>query len=162
MSDILRSNEFLFINQMITSINGEYLLILQSDGNMVLYEKVHHEDGSVVLDPTWATDTVGENSWYAVMQEDGNFVLCDIDGAYLWQSDTDGKPGSFLQLQNDGNLVINEISHAWMAYSEEDKDEEEDEADIYEADELAGKALERQVEEAMADDLLETPIAIEK
>ncbi|MHB8792809.1 MAG: hypothetical protein ACYC6O_05670 [Thermoleophilia bacterium] len=162
MSDILRSNEFLFINQMITSINGEYLLILQSDGNMVLYEKVHHEDGSVVLDPAWATDTVGENAWYAVMQEDGNFVLCDMDGANLWQSETDGKPGSFLQLQNDGNLVINEISRAWMAYGEEDEDEEEDEADIYEADEPAGKALEQQVEEAMADDLLETPIAIEK
>ena len=163
MSDILRSNEVLFTDQMLTSINGEYILILQTDGNMVLYEKVHHEDGSVILDPNWATGTIGENSWYAAMQEDGNFVLYDIAGAALWQSDTDGKPGSFLQLQDDGNLVINEISHAWMADVGEDdlEEEEDDDLDNDEAIDLADQALSRQVEEAMADAMME-PAAAEK
>lgn len=163
MSDILRSNEFLLTNQMLTSINGEYMLIMQADGNMVLYAKVHHEDGSVMLDPTWATETIGENAWYAVMQPDGNFVLYSQEGVALWQSDTDGKPGSFLQLQDDGNLVINEISHAWMADSGEYEDEdEEDETDSDEAIDLADQALARQVEEAMADETLVSSIAIEK
>jgi len=162
MSDILRPKEVLFTNQMLTSINGEYVLILQTDGNMVLYAKVHHEDGSVILDPAWATETIGENAWYAVMQEDGNFVLHDWAGVALWQSYTDGKPGSFLQLQDDGNLVINEISHAWMADSGEDDEEEEDETDSYEAADLADQALERQVEEAMADDMLASSTVIEK
>ena len=107
MSDILRSNELLLTNQMLTSINGEYVLILQADGNMVLYGKVHHEDGSVILDPAWATETIDETAWYAVMQADGNLVLYNREGVTLWQSETDGRPGSFLQLQDDGNLVIN-------------------------------------------------------
>lgn len=167
MSDILRPNEFLLTNQMLTSINGEYVLILQTDGNMVLYEKVHHDDGSVILDHAWATETIGENAWYAIMQEDGNFVLYDWAGVSLWQSDTDGKPGSFLQLQDDGNLVINEISHAWMANSGEDEgeregEEEEDETDSDEAIDLADQALARQVDEAMADDMLASATVIEK
>lgn len=47
MTDILRSNEMLFTNQMVVSANGEYVLVLQADSNLVLYEKVHHEDGNV-------------------------------------------------------------------------------------------------------------------
>ncbi len=161
MSDILRPNELLFTNQMLTSINGEYLLFLQEDGNMVLYEKVHHEDGSVMLEVTWATETSGENSWYAIMQEDGNFVLYDLEGVALWQTDTIGKPGSFLQLQNDGNLVINEISHAWMAESGEDEDEEDD-AGGAEAIDLAEQNLARQVDEALAGDMLASSAALDK
>ncbi|MHB1325536.1 MAG: hypothetical protein ACYDGS_10320 [Thermoleophilia bacterium] len=165
MSDILRSNELLLTNQMLTSINGEYVLILQADGNMVLYGKVHHEDGSVILDPAWATETIDETAWYAVMQADGNLVLYNREGVTLWQSETDGRPGSFLQLQDDGNLVINEISHAWMAGSVEDEEEEEedeDEVDIDEAIDLADQALAQQVEEALADDMLTSSKVTEK
>lgn len=159
MSDILRPNEILFTSQMLTSINGEYILTLRADGNMVLYEKLRHDDGSVVLDQTWSSQTMGENAWYAVMQEDGDFVLYDLEGVALWQSNTDGKPGSFLQLQDDGSLVINEIAHAWMAGSEEYEDkEEQDQAEESEADDTvdlaAAEPLPQQLDEAMADDAL--------
>lgn len=123
MSDILRQNQFLMTYQMMTSPNGEHMLMLQGDSNLVLYEKVRHEDGSVVLDPSWASNTVDQDALFATMREDGNFVLVDADGAILWESGTDGRPGSFLQLQDDGNLVINEVCHAWTASMEDDEDE---------------------------------------
>ncbi|MCL5882993.1 MAG: hypothetical protein M1539_03345 [Actinobacteria bacterium] len=130
MSDILRQNQFLLTSQMISSPNGNFFLVLQPDSNLVLYEMVHHEDGSLVPDAVWATNTVDQDAWFAAMQEDGNFVLADENGAKLWETETDGKPGSFLQLQDDGNLVINEVFHAWTAGMEDDDDEagDEDEA----------------------------------
>lgn len=153
MSHILHANELLFTNQTLTSVNGDYILMLQADGDMVLYEKVHNEDGSIVLDQTWTTGTIGLNAFYAVMQEDGDFVLSDPQGVTLWHSDTDGRPGSFLQLQDDGNLVINEISQAWMAAgAEDDEDEEEYETASVDAIDAADKALEQQADEALEDD----------
>ena len=162
MSDILRQNEIMMVNQIIASPSGEYMLVLQADSNLVLYEKVRHEDGSVVLDPSWASNTVDGDVLFATMREDGNFVLVDADGVTLWESGTDGKPGSFLQLQDDGNLVINEVSHAWTAGLDDDEDDadgdesyDEDEAgDLEDAVRLQDEALARQAEEAMAADEL--------
>ena len=161
MSDILRSNELLMPNQMIVSPSGGHMLMLQADGNMVLYEKVRHEDGSIVLDPSWTSNTVDQKTLFATMREDGNFVLVDADGATLWESGTDGRPGSFLQLQDDGNLVINEISHAWTAGINDEEEEEEEESfdededsDPEDAVRQHNEPLASQVKEAMAADEL--------
>lgn len=80
------------------SANGKYQLILQPDGNLVLYRSHDHK-------ALWATGTNGKAVKNAVMQSDGNFVLYGFNEP-LWASNTNNKPGSFLVMQDDGNAVI--------------------------------------------------------
>lgn len=82
----------------ITSGNGQYVLVMQDDGNLVLYK-----DGN---QPLWSTRTAGTDCRTAVMQSDGNFVVYHVNGSPGWASNTAGKPGCFIVMQNDGNLVI--------------------------------------------------------
>ncbi len=85
------------VNDRLTSSNGLYTLVMQDDGNLVLYT------GGNVL---WQTTTSGTDAKRAVMQTDGNFVVYGVAGNPLWMSHTEGKPGCYLALQDDGNLVI--------------------------------------------------------
>jgi hypothetical protein len=80
------------------SCDGRFILIMQHDGNLVLYQG--HE-------PLWHTGTHGTAATHTVMQGDGNLVVYDDGGgkAY-WASDTHGNDGSALVVQDDGNLVI--------------------------------------------------------
>jgi hypothetical protein len=93
----------LYPNQSISSCDGRFDLVLQSDGNLVLYQ------GTT---PLWASNTVGRNSAEAIMQDDGNFVLYDATGAPIWASNTQGYPGAYLAVQNDGNLVVYSATNA--------------------------------------------------
>ncbi len=79
------------------SCDGRFELVMQTDGNVVLYE------GQKAL---WATGTNGKGGYAFVMQGDGNLVLYDAYQAPLWASNTDGKSGDALAIQNDGNLVL--------------------------------------------------------
>jgi hypothetical protein len=89
-------DQSLSAGQSITSPNGAYELIMQTDGNLVEYSH-----GSAL----WATSTSGSGN-HVIMQTDGNLVV--YSGATeLWQSGTGGHSGGFIaDLQNDGNLVI--------------------------------------------------------
>jgi hypothetical protein len=80
------------------SASGTYSLIMQEDGNLVLYKAGGHA--------LWASNTAGTDSQRAVMQNDGNFVIYKVNDQAIWASNTAGKPGCFLIMQNDGNLVI--------------------------------------------------------
>ena len=71
-------------------------LILQSDGNLVIY----NSSGRAL----WATNTDIHNPTQAVMQTDGNFVVYS-GGHALWATGTNGR-GQYLCFQNDGNLVV--------------------------------------------------------
>lgn len=94
-ADRLNPGERLLPGQRLT--NGPYNLIMQNDGNLVLY-----------LDrrPLWASGTDGIAVRDAIMQNDGNLVLYRHNGQPVWASNTAGRPGAYLQLQSDGNLVI--------------------------------------------------------
>jgi hypothetical protein len=51
----------------------------------------------------------------AVMQDDGNFVVYDLEQnppAPLWATHTDGNGGAYLSVQDDGNLVVYSASNA--------------------------------------------------
>ena len=87
--DILNPGDF------IVSPDGAYRMIMQGDGNLVLY------DSSRAL---WSSGVQGPGT-KAAMQADGNLVLYK-DGVAKWSSNTADYPGSVLQLQNDGNAVI--------------------------------------------------------
>jgi hypothetical protein len=78
--------------------NGGYVLTLQLDGNLVLYNSNKR--------PIWATNTQGTPPRELVMQTDGNLVLYAADGRPVWASGTNNNPGAFAMVQFDGNLVI--------------------------------------------------------
>jgi nucleoid-associated protein YgaU len=96
MGDTLQKGEKLEVGQSLTSNNGAYRLVLQEDGNLVLYAG----EQSV-----WATATDGQDVKRAEVQEDGNFVLYTPDKP-VWASQTAGADNVRLVLQDDRNLVL--------------------------------------------------------
>jgi hypothetical protein len=99
----LTANQQLDSNQSLYSCNGEFDLIMQSDGNLVLYQ------GGT---PLWASGTVGSGADEAIMQGDGNFVVYTSSGSAPWASGTAGNSGAYLDVQNDANVVIYSSSGA--------------------------------------------------
>ena len=97
--DTLRPGARLLAGQALTSANGRYRLVYQTDGNLVLYDDV---DRTI----PWASGTGGTSAGQAIMQTDGNFVVYDAQVAGLWATGTAGNANAFLALQNDGNLVV--------------------------------------------------------
>jgi LysM domain len=104
--DVLRAGEGLGIDQKLTSSNGKYTLIMQGDGNLVLYTESNT--------PVWATRTQGKGAVRASLQDDGNLVLYtkEVDRWFrrdaavaVWASQTRGE-NVRLVLQDDRNLVI--------------------------------------------------------
>jgi len=97
--DKLQQNGQLNVNDQLVSGNGRVRLVLQGDGNLVLYRT---DDGRAL----WASNTAGKPVASTVMQGDGNFVAYGSGGHPYWASNTGGHSGSWLILQDDGNLVI--------------------------------------------------------
>ena len=104
--DVLRAGESLGIDQKLTSSNGKYTLIMQGDGNLVLYTESNT--------PVWATKTDGKGAVRASLQNDGNLVLYtkEVERRFrrdepvaVWASQTRGENVRLI-LQDDRNLVI--------------------------------------------------------
>jgi len=93
VGDKLWPNQSLHINEGLKSRNGRVRVVLQSDGNCVLYGDNQ---------PLWWTGARPDVK-IATMQGDGNFVL---NPGAVWASDTSGHPGGYLFLQDDANLVL--------------------------------------------------------
>jgi nucleoid-associated protein YgaU len=96
VTDTLTEGQKLEKGGSLTSPNGAYTLVLQDDGNLVLYAR----DEAV-----WDTGTDGQDVVRAEVQTDGNFVLY-TDDKPVWHSDTKGKKDVKLVLQDDRNLVL--------------------------------------------------------
>ncbi len=99
-SNTLYMGERLNTGERITSSNGAYFAIMQSDGNFVLYTS----SGQVL----WHTGTFGGNysSYIANMQMDGNFVVYGYNGSYtpLWNTQTFSS--CYLRLDDDSVLRL--------------------------------------------------------
>lgn len=95
MTDKLNPGDSLLVGASVTSRSGQFTLIMQTDGNLVLYSGGQ---------PRWASGT-GTPGSTAIMQTDGNFVVYAPQGA-VWVSKTAGHPGASLIVQDDGNVVI--------------------------------------------------------
>ncbi|HXA32368.1 MAG TPA: hypothetical protein VNV87_08935 [Acidimicrobiales bacterium] len=104
------------------------VLVVQNDGNVVLYRTQQNSSGGVSV--LWATNTqepsngstlAGGQTLHVghtltspnghvtlVMQQDGNLVAeFDGDGATAyWATGTEGNPRAFLAMQSDGNLIL--------------------------------------------------------
>src|ERR1700730_5054136 len=85
--------------QSMQSDNKLHTLVMQPDGNVVLYNQRSQA--------IWATNTGGLiTPGKFTMQTDGNLVLYDSNGKPRWASNTYNNPGAFLNVQDDGNLVV--------------------------------------------------------
>jgi PKD repeat protein len=94
----VEADTWLHINDALTSPNGMYRLIVQSDGNVVVYDNT----GKGV----WWTDTCGCQVSGFVMQSDGNLVLYDTNGHAPWYSNTcTGRP-ALLVLTDNGEVQV--------------------------------------------------------
>jgi len=93
----LNAGQVLNPGQSVVSPNGQYNLVMQSDGNLVLYV--------VGERPLWDTSTWGHPGAYAVMRTDGNLVVYG-SGRALWASGTSGNPGAGVNVQSDANVVV--------------------------------------------------------
>ena len=103
--NVLKSGQYLKPGQYRRSANGLYTLIMQTDGNAVLYK------GRTAL---WASVTNRKAS-SLIMQRDGNLVV--VSGrTVVWASNTAGNTGAFLAVQDDSNLVIYNIRNKPVWY----------------------------------------------
>ena len=106
MGSTLGANDSLWATgkNSITSPNGKYQLIVQGDGNLVLYNMTTNPAGVL-----WASNTVGSGSNnQLIMQYAGNLVLYS-GSTPVWATpaSTIGSGASnYLAVQNDGNLVL--------------------------------------------------------
>lgn len=98
MGDRLLPNQILAKGGRLTSSNGAYALVFQTDGNLVVTAR----DGRAI----WSPGIVNRGGVKAVMQGDGNFVVYNAQNGPVFNTGTQGRPGAFITMQTDGNLVI--------------------------------------------------------
>ena len=83
-------------------------LIMQTDGNLVLYS-----DSFVCF----ATGTYGHPGAYATYENSGSLIVFNEVGQPLWSSDTPGTKGTTLSLnENDGSLYVGDNFIAGPCY----------------------------------------------
>ncbi|MDB5028081.1 MAG: calcium up-regulated protein [Candidatus Eremiobacteraeota bacterium] len=91
------------------SPDSHWVLILQQDGNLVLYYVVSTTAPlapgvTFTGDPKWDTKTYKYSGDTFLVGLDGNLVVTS-NGSVVWQSGTSGVPAA-LYLQTDGNVVL--------------------------------------------------------
>ncbi len=97
--DRLNRNQTLFAGQNIVSPNGSHQLVMQGDGNLVLYQ-----NGAAKWCACWeGAPTIAGSR--AVMQGDGNFVVYTPWNAAIWSSGTQ-TARAVLLMQDDANAVM--------------------------------------------------------
>jgi hypothetical protein len=101
-TDRLNPGETLGANQRLVSPDGQYVLVMQGDGNLVEYAPGNR--------PIWATGTNRAGSGVE-MQGDGNLVVYAPGHVPVWASGTGGVPNLHLEVQSDGNQVLYTSGH---------------------------------------------------
>jgi len=107
-SNYLSLMEPLGVNGTLVSNNKKYFAIMQSDGNLCVYEGTPGNQGRYV----WGSQKTGPGGqFFTVVQADGN--LCTYygflgnQGNYLWGTQRLADGGKFfLIMQDDGNLCV--------------------------------------------------------
>lgn len=82
--------------QSLRSPDGATELVMQADGNLVVYRAGRAR---------WSTGTTAPGSWLT-LQADGNLVVYDGSGRPRWSTGTNPSAADTLVLQDDGNLVL--------------------------------------------------------
>ena len=100
----------LYPGQRIETADRTRNLILQGDGNLVLYKNNK---------PLWSSGTNGKDTKFLVLQFDGNLVLYDRNLKPIWNSGSGGTQSTSLILQDDSNLVLYKATGGaqWATYT---------------------------------------------
>lgn len=99
-TDRIQAGQSLGTGSQLNSPNRLYQLVLQDDGNCVLYRL------SSAPQPLWDTRSRGQGCRLSLNSE-GQLQLSDSSGKALWQAGSSHGAGDYyLQLQDDGNLVL--------------------------------------------------------
>jgi subtilisin family serine protease len=96
-TDTLYRNTIFSSGQYLRSTSGNHELVMQGDGNLVLYQAGL---------PIWSSGTWGNPGAFAILQGDGNFVIYRSNWTPLWASGTWGTPADRLVVQSDSNIVL--------------------------------------------------------
>merc|ERR1719326_440071 len=86
-------------------MNNHYKLVVQHDGNMVIYKSFNNWASA---HPIWGNqklNPVGIANPVVIHQKDGNFVHYH-NGHPVWATGTQGKLTTRVVMQNDGNLCL--------------------------------------------------------
>jgi hypothetical protein len=102
---VLRAGSVLNPGQSAISGNGLFELVMQGDGNLVLYDP-----GRVAR---WDSKTAGKPGAWMQAQDDGNVVVYAPGNRSIWITNTDGHAGSSLAVQEDGNIAIYTPKPIW-------------------------------------------------
>jgi hypothetical protein len=94
---VLAGGQTIEANGEVASCDHNTELVMQGDGNLVLYAR--HV-------PVWASGTAGTSASKAVMQPDGNLLVESAGGTIVWQSNSSGHPGAFVRVQDDGAASV--------------------------------------------------------
>lgn len=98
LNSSIEINKCYYNNTYWYSTNNSYYLKMQSDGNLVIYNK----NNKVI----WDSNTSGNNNSILCMQTDGNLVIYNSNNKAIWNSGSYNIPGSYARLDNDGKLRI--------------------------------------------------------
>lgn len=98
---VLASDGVIDANGEVASCDGNTELVMQGDGNLVLY--VRHI-------PVWATNTGGTDARQAVMQANGDLQVRSAGGTVRWDSGTSGHAGAFIRVQDDGAASVVDVT----------------------------------------------------
>jgi hypothetical protein len=89
-----------YISRTLDNDGGRVRLIMQTDGNLVLYWS-HGK----LRRTCWTADTT-RRGHHAVYQKDGIFAVYDAAGRMVWASDTAGERASRVQIKDAGRLYV--------------------------------------------------------
>ncbi|MFD0532324.1 hypothetical protein ACFQ1I_46420 [Kitasatospora arboriphila] len=103
-------NTTMFQNQYTVSADGRFGLIMQGDGNLVLYgpSPCGAFQPNICRGPYdyWSTNTGGQPGNRVVLQTDGNLVVYRPNNSVAWASNTGGSGVTQLSLTNKGSLSL--------------------------------------------------------
>ncbi len=97
----LKPGEFLYPGDYLRSDNETYILRLQTDGNLVLFERTPLQEI-----PLWASKTVGQSVHCLMMELSGNLSLYSTASKLLWSTATDSYPQAYLRITDQGEAVV--------------------------------------------------------
>jgi len=118
-SNVLKTGQILKAGESLKASKHSYYLIMQGDGNLVLYVGDHFVPKNAI----WSSGThgKGQGPHYMVMQGDGNLVVYDCYDQPTWSSETHSKgaKGHWAAMQDDGNFVLydGEAKPTWHTHT---------------------------------------------
>ncbi|BAY60188.1 hypothetical protein NIES22_02460 [Calothrix brevissima NIES-22] len=92
--------QFLLPNDYLTSPNGQYKLIYQNDGNLVLYNRF---SGNL---PVWSSNTSGNSAGMVMLDPQGMLRMYDVDWNQVWSGGRSCN-GGYIKVLDSGEFVVN-------------------------------------------------------